>query len=286
MLKKLLFLLFALVALCSCEKPYVGEADDISEPNGNLRISVYQLEQTPFSVVSRTPASEVCTRLNFAVYQTDGSKLKQINQQLGDAAFGTASFLLEEGTYRLVIVAHSSNGNPTMTDIEKIQFTNAQGYSDTFLYSEVITISSEPKSLSPTLNRITALCRFSITDDFPAEVKKMRFYYTGGSGAFDATTGYGNVASKQDVKFDVVSGKKSFDLYSYPYKNTEGTLHLTVTALDAAENTFVERTFDVAITRNKISNFSGTFFNGGGSQSTDVSVDVNATWAGENNMTY
>ena len=285
MLKKTLLFLLSLLSLCSCEKPYVGEGSEASEPKGNLRISIYQLEQTPFSAIARTPAAEACTRLNFAVYQ-DGTKVKQINQQLSDASFGSASFLLEEGTYQLVVVAHSSNGNPTMTDITKIQFTNAQGFSDTYIYYSEVTVSGEPVALSLTLNRITALCRFVITDDIPATVKKMRFYFTGGSGAFDAATGFGNVASKQEVKCDVVSGQTTFDLYTYPYKSTEGTIHLTVTAMDAAESTLVERSFDIPLTRNKISWFSGPFFTGGGSGSTDVSVDVNTPWAGETHMNY
>lgn len=286
MSKHLLFCLFALISLCSCEKPYVGEGEETSDPMGNLRVSIFQLEQTPFSALSRTPVADVCTRLNYAVFQLDGTKIKQINQTSADANFGITSFQLEEGDYRLVVVAHSSNGNPTMTDLTKIQFTNAQGYSDTFIYQSQVSVSSEPQALSLTLNRITALCRFEITDDFPADVKKMRFYYTGGSGAFDATTGFGCVNSKQDVKVDVAAGQKQFDLYSYPYKGTESTIRLTVSALNAEDTPLVERSFDVPLTRNKVSRLSGPFFVGGGSKSTDVSVEVNTTWDGETYTTY
>ena len=38
--------------------------------------------------------------------------------------------------------------------------------------------------------------RFVLTDDIPSDVKKMQFYYTGGSGAFNALTGLGSVNSK------------------------------------------------------------------------------------------
>lgn len=38
------------------------------------------------------------------------------------------------------------------------------------------------------------------TDEtIPSDVRKMQFYYTGGSGAFNAATGLGSVASKQTV---------------------------------------------------------------------------------------
>lgn len=284
-MKKLVFLFFTLLTLCSCEKPYVGEDDMTSEQQGNLMVSVFQLEQTPFSAISRAPATETCTRLNFAVYQLDGTRVKQTNQQLSDAGFGATSFTLEAGTYQLVVVAHSSNGNPTMTNPAKIQFTNAQGFSDTFLYCDEVTISNDPVSLSLTLNRIVSLCRFVITDDYPEDVAKMRFTYTGGSGTFDAATGFGSVKSTQTLTFDIASNQKQYDLYSFPYASTECTIHLKTDALDAAENILFEREFDIPLTRNKITWFSGPYFIGG-SESADVSVDINNAWEDEIHLTY
>lgn len=284
-----LFLAFALL-LSSCEAPYLADEASSGSPAGttpaNLTLSVFQLEQTPFTDITRTAPADACTRLNFALYDASGTKVKQINQTSTDPDFGKASFQLEPGTYRLVVVAHSSNGNPTMTDPEKIQFTNAQGYSDTFLYSEMITIGQEPLTLSLTLHRIVALCRFIITDDIPATVAKMRFYYTGGSGAFDAATGYGSVNSKQDLKFDVTSGQKQFDLYTFPYKGTESTIHLVVTALDASDVELTQHTFDVPLEKNKISWFSGAFFTSGPSHTSSASVTLNTTWSSETLLTY
>ena len=280
---------FFILLLSSCEAPYLAD-DDPSTPSAttpaNLTLSVFQLEQTPFTDITRTAPADACTRLNFALYDASGTKVKQINQTSSDPDFGNASFQLEPGTYRLVVVAHSSNGNPTMTDPGKIQFTNAQGYSDTFLYSEMITIGQEPLTLSLTLNRIVALCRFIITDDIPATVAKMRFYYTGGSGAFDAATGYGSVNSKQDLKFDVTAGQKQFDLYTFPYKSTESTIHLVVTALDASGTELTQRTFDVPLEKNKISSLSGAFFTATPSHPSSASVTLNTTWSAETLLTY
>ena len=123
------------ITLASCEKVAIPESDASEELNGNLRVSVYQIEQTPFAGSTRTTeaASVACTRLNFAIYDEDGSRLKQINQQSSADDFGSVAFQLDEGTYQLVVVGHSANGNPTMTDPTKIQFSNATGYTDTFL---------------------------------------------------------------------------------------------------------------------------------------------------------
>ena len=276
----------ALSVMVSCEKPLMGVESD--EPEGNLKVTVFEMEKTPFGSLTRVaePASVMCKRLNFAIYTLDGTRVKQVNQTSDAAEFGTASFQLEEGDYQVVVVGHSSNGNPTMTDPTCIKFTNAQGYTDTYLCSGVVTIGAEPMDFQVSLDRIVALCRFVITDDFPADVKQMRFYYTGGSGAFDANTRLGCVNSKQDVKFSVATGQKQFDLYTFLH-DVEGTIHLTVTGLDAAGNELYNRQFDVPMQQNYITWLTGAFFNGSGSSSTTIGgVTVNTDWAGETHITF
>lgn len=286
-------LVFTLVVICgvfalvSCEKAATIEedSDDIS---GNLRISVHEIEQTPFASLTRAsePAANVCTRLNFAVYDMSGSRLKQVNQEKGNANFGVAGFQLEEGEYQIVVVGHSANGNPTMTNLAKVQFTNTTGYTDTFLCYDMVTIGEETEEFEASLDRVVALCRFVITDDIPSEVKKLRFYYTGGSGAFDAKTGMGSVASKQDVKFDVVAGQKQFDLYTFLHEPSD-EIALKVTALDESGNELYNREFDVPMQQNHITWLSGAFFNGSESSSTTITgVTVNTDWAGETHLTF
>ena len=94
------------------------------------------------------------------------------------------------------------------------------------------------------------------------------------------------VNSKQDVKFDVSAENKQFDLYTFLH-DTEGTIHLTVTALDASGVEITQREFDVPMQQNYITWLTGAFFNGSGSSSTDVTkVTVNTDWAGETHITF
>ena len=277
--------LFILLTLLSCEKPLISE-EAPTAAEGNLKVSVFQIEKTPFASITRAAVGDVCTRLNFAIYDMDGTRLKLISQQSSAADFGSASFQLAEGTYQLVVVDHSSSGNPTMTDHTCIKFTNSQGYTDTYLCYGEVTIGEEAVNLQVSLDRIVSLCRFVITDDIPADVKKLRFYYTGGSGAFDATTGLGCVASKQDIKFDVTGNQKQYDLYTFLH-DTEGTIHLTVTALDATGNELYNRSFDVPMQQNHITWLSGDYFTGSGSSTTTITgVTVNTDWAGETHLTF
>jgi hypothetical protein len=117
-------------------------------------------------------------------------------------------------------------------------------------------------------------------------VKKLQFYYTGGSGAFDASTGLGSVNSKQVMTFDIDQNQKQFDLYTFLHESSSA-ISLKVTALDANDNVLYEREFDVPMEQNHITWLSGAYFNGSGSSaSANIGVIVNTDWAGDIHLTF
>ena len=291
--------MLVVVVLASCEKAIINEESATGDANGNLTVSVYQIEQMPFAsqnggsethrAGTRAAVTDYCNRLNFAIYEMDGSRVKQVNQTSDKTGFGTASFSLEEGEYQLVVLAHSSNGNPTMTNPQKIQFSNSLGYTDTFLYYTTVTVTDEHQTLSVSLERIVSMCRFVMNDAIPAGVSKLEFYYTGGSGTFNATTGLGNVNSKQKMTFSVTAGQSGteYDLYTFLHQQDDD-ITLKVTAYDGSDNVLYEREFDVPMTRRKITRLSGDFFTGDPSASGDVGVtiSINGDWDGQTDVTY
>ncbi len=275
-----------LAVLTSCEKLNLPD-ETKNSPKGNLTLTIYQIEQTPFTS-TRAVASDICTRINFLVYDEESTRIQNIGQRVGDSDFGTTTIRLDPGTYRIVTLAHSSKNNPTSTNPTKIQFTNDNGYSDTFYHSDLITIDDEPLTLSMKLNRIVALCRFVINDDIPSTVDKIEFTYTGGSGAFDAATGLGSVKSTQKMTFSNPQGQKEFDLYTFLHDLT-GTIKLKVTATDNSANVIQQREFDIPLQQNQITRFTGTFFSGESdptSRSASLSVTLNTKWNGENTINY
>lgn len=281
--------LVALLSLIACEKEIPGSQKSTVDEDGNLTVQVYQIAEYPFSAITRVVGADLCNRLNYAVYDMDGMRVKQVNQQSSDSGFGTASFTLEEGNYQVVVVGHSSNGNPTMTNLEKIQFTNAQGFSDTFLHYGTVEVEKEEKKLEVGLQRIVSMCRFVIKDAIPEGVAQMRFYYTGGSGAFSALTGLGCVNSKQQMTYSVQAGatNTNYDLYTILHQE-EDAIDLVVTAYDASGNILYERKFEVPMKRNRITMVSGDFFEGGSSssQGMTITIAINGVWDSEWNMTY
>lgn len=292
MRRALFFLLYLLTCLLiACEKPILAD-DEFSSASSrvNLQLSIYELEWTSFSSLSRAAVSGICTHLNFSIYDMEGSRQKQFNQKVGDSDYGTAFFELPEGDYQLVALAHSSKTNPTMTNPSKIQFSNSQGYSDTFLYYTTLTIGVETQVLTLSLRRIVALCRFVISDAIPEEVVRLEFTYKGGSGHFDAKTGLGVTKSTQVVKVDVQAGKvqTQYDLYTFLH-NVADTINLKVVAYGIADNPLYEREFDVPMERNQVTWLTGAFFEGvtpAVSQSTTTIVTINNVWSGERYLTY
>ena len=268
----LVALLVGIFVLCGCEKAINLEEID-NAATGNVTVNVYKIENEAFGVSSRGVVSDVCTTLNFVMYDAGGVRVKQINQKSGDKGFGAVSFELEEGSYQLVVLAHSSDGNPTMTNLAKIQFTNATKYSDTFLYYANVEV-----------------CRFVVNDPIPEGVAKLQFYYTGGSGAFSAMTGLGVVDSKQTMTFDVVPGTTGtvYDLYTFLH-HTDDQIDLVVTALGADGNKMYERSFEVPMEQRKITRMTGDFFTDEASvesHGAQVEISINSEWEGEVNISY
>ena len=255
-------LLAMLVAMSACEKLNNENEDPTTPETANLILNVTTDGVQPLDGATRS-GENYFTHLSFVVYQ-NGAKVTALNQTDADDDYGQASLTLTPGNYQVLVLAHSSNGNPTQTNPEKLQFTNAMGYTDTFYFYDGITVTSEPKTHNVELERCTALLRFVINDEMPAGVSYLRFYYTGGSGALNARTGWGCVDSKQTVNIDVdpAAGQPyTFDLYTIP-KEQQASLNLTVTAYgeDGVE-VVKERTFKaIPVERNKITEFKGSFF--------------------------
>ena len=282
-------LALAIMILTSCEQPTIPD-ESMGDPNGNLLVSVFQIEQQSFGApLTRAVIADYCTHLNFAVYDAEGKLVKQFNQEVSQAGFGAVAFSVAAGTYQVVVVGHSSSGNPTMNDSRKIKFDNSDGFSDTFLYSAQVEVADENDEVevSADLRRIVSLCRVTFTDAIPEDVTQIQFQYKGGSGAFDASTGYGTVKSTQKVTFPVQAGTESntFDLYTFLHDD-EGTIQLQITAQDDNKNWIRNRDFEVPMKQRVITKLSGPYFSGSSGSSISIVIGINTEWEGEQDSNF
>ena len=291
---QILLLVCVAIAAASCENPYAPNADNGgngNEDDGKAKITlrVSSLEQT-YSEASANESkssvhrakqqiSDVCTGLVFALYSSDGKKVKEISQSSTDSGYGEAEMQVSPATYTLVVIAHNGTTKPTMTDAKKITFGGK--VTDTFYYYGQIEIA-DGKSYDLQLKRAVAKFCLVVEDNTPTDVTQMKFYYTGGSSTFDASTGLGCVNSKQTeertVASDAYSAASSYEIYTFP-KSESGTIDLTITALDGSSNSLYTRTFkSVPVKANTVTRYSGKLF---GESSEDARSTFNVTFSDE-----
>ena len=300
-----MFIALALL-IASCEKPILDSEDIPSEKEANVILHMTQFEQVPFNgaatpLPSRGGAgvgsvtrsaqdiTDLCTRLNIAIFDTDGTKVKTVAQKEGDANYGTVALTLAAGTYCLVVIAHNCDGSATITSEEKVTFPNNK-VTDTFYYYGDLVVTDSQQSYDLTLTRAVAMFRLVLTDEeIPSNVAKLKFYYVGGSSTFSPKDGYGCVNSKQ-TEVRSISEDGTYDIYTLPHTEDDMLTKLTITALNQNDNTVKERTFEnVPVTRNQITRYTGSFFgNGGSGQQTDGTFRLTADpdWDSVNSYTF
>ena len=198
------------------------------------------------------------------------------------------------GTYKLVVMAHNCDGSATITSTEKVTFPNNK-VTDTFYYYGDLVVTAEQQTYDLTLTRAVAMFRLVLTDEsIPENVAKLKFYYVGGSSTFSPADGYGCVNSKQTELRTVPAGSAdgiTFEIYTLPHTEEDVLTKLTVTALDANDNTVKERVFEnVPVIRNQMTRYTGSFFGeggGGGSISSgSFHMTADPDWDSVNGYTF
>ena len=287
------------ILIAACEKLIIEEATEeavLNEANVVLRFTQY--EQETFSVGSgsaaatraTTDVTELCSRLNIAIFDGDGTKVKTLAQKEGDASYGTVALSLAAGTYQLVVMAHNCDGSTTITSAEKVTFPNNK-VTDTFYYYGDLVVGSEKQTYDLTLTRAVAMFRLVLTDEsIPENVAKFKFYYLGGSSTFSPSAGYGIVNSKQ-TEIRTVATDGVYEIYTLPHTEEDVLTKLTVTALDANDNTIKERVFEnVPVIRNQVTRYTGSFFgnSGGGGEtgSGDFRLTADPEWDAVNGFRF
>lgn len=111
-----MYIVLALL-LAACEKSIIDEDKTSSaQQDTNVILHFTQYEQEAFTR-SATDITNLCSRLNIAIFDAEGTKVKTVAQKEGDASYGMVALSLAAGTYRLVVIAHSCDGSATLFDL-------------------------------------------------------------------------------------------------------------------------------------------------------------------------
>ena len=275
---RLFFFVFVLVTLvASCEKL---DASLPSKGGKNLTLSFSA------DAATRATPAECFTKLHLMLFDQYGSKAftQAKTQNAGDENFGTFSIAVGEGTYTVVAVGHSSPVAASIKSLQQVTFTASDGrkLTDTFCYCGQVVVGSEPQRYDLTMSRVCAMLRFVFTDsDVPANSVRWQFSYTGGSANFNPSSSEGCTKSTQS---EVRNATEPLQVYTFPYLAADGSLKVTVSALDAAGVVLRQRVFEnIPVTRNRITTYTGKFFEEGDGQITQsgLGFTVNDQWSGE-----
>ena len=283
--------------VCSCsERIHVVPVD---EDSGKVpvTISVNNLVQPEYArTKAMVDVGQVCSNLNICIYPCAGETFDkiQINQKSTDADFGTVSRELTVGVHKIVVVAHNGDKNATMTDAWSIAFSSntVQKITDTFCWAGEVNVTKQTGTVDVSLVRATAMFRLNMSDDqIPSEVAQLQFAYKGGSAAVNPFNLEGTTKSSQKETFIIQEPQsKVFEVYTFPrYEEKNGErnlspLEITITAYDESGSAVKERVLkNVPVVRNRITECTGYFFDGGSLQYSTVgfgNLQVEPEWAG------
>ena len=270
--------LLALTALLSCQNPQFEDED------GGTRLRF--VPTTSDLTRGTVSIGDYFGRLAVQLFDQYGNKVfsQSKTQTRDDNDFGTLNVGLTAGTYTVVAVGHSSPVTPTIKSTELVQFTAKDGVknSDTFCHYGQVTINEDGGYHELKMNRVTAMITFEFTDAaMPEGFAGLKVEYTGGSANFAPRTGQGCTKSNQS---EMRQRAQQYQVFTFPYLSAEGTLKMTLNALDASGNVLTTRTLtDVPVTRNRITRCTGQLFGDGDFdiKQTSFGISINDDWDGE-----
>lgn len=291
-----LWIAFAAVLLfSSCEKMVIDEEETpsvVDTKNANIVLRVSSSSFQPYEASTRAVVdiTTYCTRLNFVLYQ-EGKKVAEVSQNKDDTDYGQVGLVLERGTYQLLVLAHSCKDDPTLAHPDEIKFNNKEtSYSDTFYYYGDLVVKEDApvQNHEIRLTRATTMVQLNM-NDYPQDLNYISVYYTGGSGVFNALTGFGGtVNSQQEVTkgfyTNYVSQNRPIVLPIYTFLQQEaGAMYLRITAYTESGEVLKQREYtDVPVERGKMTVFQGYFFD----PENNFSLTAETDWETAATLTY
>ena len=272
--------LFGLLTMCillnACEKVMLDD-------DGGTRLRFIPTTADTRGTVS---VGDYFSRLAVQLFDQYGNKVfsQSKTQTRDDDDFGTLSVGLTAGTYTVVAIGHSSPVTPTIKSAELVQFTAQNGVknSDTFCHYGQVTIDDDGGYHELRMNRVTAMVTFEFTDaDMPAGFAGLKVDYTGGSANFNPSNGQGCTKSAQSETRAMCASQ--YAVFTFPYMSTDGTLKVTLNALDADGNILTTKVLtDVPVTRNRITRCTGVLFGDGDWEIKQIGfgITVETDWDG------
>ena len=280
MLQKFLPVLTTLVLIassCTIKEQRLDCLTPVSVHVNDFRITI-----DTFSDTKATDAASYTNlkALTLAFYSGETEVFKSTQFQ-GDEAFGNFSLNLPLGTYTMVVLGYSCYEDDvlTLTSPTSAAFT-AGRVGETFAYTQEVTVSNTDElELSATLDRIVAMLKVVSDDHRPAGAQKVRMSLSGGSKAFNPSTGFAtsDTGFSNTVNISTDVGARSASISYIFLNNTEETMDVTVDVLGSNEEVLFHKVMrNVPFKRNRTTKLTGNLYTATAPGST--TFQVNEGW--------
>jgi len=289
-MKKINFLVAAVLLLfASCQKN--GGVATV-----RLHVNNFNVSQEEFPELRS--ASDVADysgvkAITLAFYTASGDEQYKVTQMRADAttytAFGEFDLSLPMGSYTMVVLGYGLNdGEPaiTLTGPTSATFGDYPAR-ETFVATQAVSITNtDALELNATLNRVVAKLKVLSTDGRTANANSVRITTSGGSKAFNPSTGlatintgFSNTVNITSTAVGSVAGPVSYLFLA----TDEQTVNVTIDVLDENNQTISHKEVNnVPLQRNRMTKLVGSIFTASG----DGSFQVETEWLPETEVNF
>lgn len=231
--------------------------------------------------------------ITLAFYTADGTEQYKVTQMRADATtyttFGEFDLSLPMGSYTMVVLGYGLNdGEPaiTLTGPTSATFGDYPAR-ETFVATQAVSITNtDALELNATLNRVVAKLKVLSIDGRTANAHSVRLTTSGGSKAFNPSTGlattntgFSNTVNITSTAVGSVAGPVSYLFLA----TDEQTVNVTIDVLDENNQTISHKVVNnVPLQRNRMTKLVGSIFTASG----DGSFQVETEWLPETEVNF
>lgn len=231
--------------------------------------------------------------ITLAFYTSTGDEQYKVTQMRANAVnyttFGDFDLSLPMGSYTMVVIGYGLNeGEPaiTLTSPTSATFGDYPAR-ETFVATQAVNITNtNAVELTATLNRVVAKLKVLSTDGRTANANSVRITTSGGSKAFNPSTGLAtiNTGFSNTVNITTTAVGSVAGPVSYLFLSTdEQTVNVTIDVLDENNQTISHKVVNnVPLQRNRMTKLVGSIFTASG----DGSFQVETEWLPETEVTF
>ena len=285
-MKKILILMTAVLLVAGCKKK------DVMVPV-RVHVDDFTISQEVFPSRDSGPIGDYTgvKAITLAFYTSNGSEQYKVTQMRNDPSsyttFGSFSLALPMGSYTMVVLGYGLNdGEPAITVTSPTEASfGSYPARETFVVTQAVSIANtEGVELSATLNRVVSKVKVLSTDGRTENAHSVRITTSGGSKAFNPTTGlattnsgFGNTVNITTTTVGNIAGPVSY-LFLASDEQT-----VTIDVLDSEGVSISHKVVnDVPLKRNRMTKLTGSIFSADGSMAFQVDPD----WLSDNEIPF